>query len=69
MSAYVCLHLQNQLIICMDFGDIQHDLLYVKNLNIMLRKPTDVGMSNLFLIANMLNSLLKGVYQLNIKYK
>ena len=30
---------------------IQHDLLYVKNLNIMLRKPTDVGMSNLFLIV------------------
>ena len=34
----------------MDFGDIWHDLLYVKNLNIALRKPTDVGMSNLFLI-------------------
>ena len=35
----------------MDLGDIWHDLLYVKNLNNTLRKPTDVGMSNLFLIV------------------
>ena len=32
----------------MDFGDIRHDLLYMKNLNNTLRKPTDVGMSNFF---------------------
>ena len=35
----------------MDFGDIQHYLLYVKNLSNTLIKPTDVGMSNLFLIV------------------
>ena len=61
---YVCIcRLQNQLVICMDFGDIRHDLLYVRNLNITLRKPTDVGMSSLFLMvkANTPNSLLKGV--------
>ena len=59
----------------MDFGDIRHDLLYVKNLNKTLRKPTDVGTSNLFLKikAKTLNSLLKGVSiehfdQLKIKY-
>ena len=59
----------------MDFGDIWHDLLYVKNLNNTLRKPTDVGMSNLAFIvkANTLNILLKGIsidhfYQLKIKY-
>ena len=33
----------------MDFG--WHVLLYVKNLNNTLRKPTDVGMSNIFLIV------------------
>ena len=59
----------------MDFGDIPHDLLYGKNLNNTLRKPTDVGMSNLFLIvkSEMLNSLLKSVslehfFQLKINY-
>ena len=59
----------------MDFGDIQHDLLYVKNLSNTLMKPTYLGMSNLFLIvkAKTLNSLLKGVsiehfYQLKIRY-
>ena len=34
----------------MDFGNI-HYLLYVKNLNNTLMKPTNVGMSNLFLIV------------------
>ena len=61
---YVCIcRLPNQLIIYMDFGDIRHDVSYVKNLNITLRKPTDVGMSSLFLIvkADTPNSLLKGV--------
>ena len=36
---------------CIDFGVIRHDLLYVKKLSNMLSKPTDVGMSNLFLIV------------------
>ena len=39
---------------CIDFGVIQHDLLYVKKLKKLsntLSKPTDVGMSNLFLIV------------------
>ena len=31
--------------------DVQHYLLYAKNLNNTLMKPTDVGMSNLFLIV------------------
>ena len=55
--------MQNQLIICLDFGDIQHYLLFVKKLNNTLLKPTDVGMSNLFVILkeNLLNSLLKCV--------
>ena len=35
----------------MDLGDIRHDLLYVKNLNNTLRKPADVGISNLILIV------------------
>ena len=59
----------------MDFGDIWHDLLYVKNLNNTSRKPTDLGMSNLFFIVKRENpnGLLKGVsiehfYQLKIKY-
>ena len=34
----------------MDFGDIRHDLLNVRNLSNTLGKPTDVDMSNLFLI-------------------
>ena len=42
----------------MDFGDIWHDMLYVKNLNNTLRKPTDVGMSNLFLIVKSENAEL-----------
>ena len=54
--SYVYLHLQNQLIICMDFGDIPHDLLYEKNLNNTLRIPTDAGMSNLFLIVKSENA-------------
>ena len=33
----------DQLIICIDFGDIRHDLLNVKSLNKTLRKSTDVG--------------------------
>ena len=37
-------------------GDIQPDLLYVKNLNKTFRKPTDVGMSNLFLIVKSKNA-------------
>ena len=40
----------------MDFGDIPHDLLYEKNLNNTLRKPTDVGLSNLFLIVKSENA-------------
>ena len=40
----------------MDFGDIRLDLLYVNNLNNTLRKPTDVGMSNLFLIVKSKNA-------------
>ena len=40
----------------MDFGDIRHDLLYVKNLNNTLRKPTNVGMSTLFLIVKSKNT-------------
>ena len=40
----------------MDFGDIRHDLLYVKNLENTLRKPTDLGMSNLFLIVKSENA-------------
>ena len=40
----------------MDFGAIRHDLLYVKNLNNTLRKPTDVGMSNLSLIVKSENA-------------
>ena len=40
----------------MDFGDIRLDLLYVNNLNNTLRKPTDVGMSNLFLIVKSENA-------------
>ena len=51
MSAFA-----DQLIICMDFGDIRHDLLYLKNLNDTLRKSTDVGMSNLFLIVKSENA-------------
>ena len=42
----------------MDFGDIQHDLLYVKNLNNTLRNPTDLGMSKLFLIVKSENDEL-----------
>ena len=40
----------------MDFGDIRLDLLYVNNLNYTLRKPTGVGMSNLFLIKKSENA-------------
>ena len=40
----------------MDFGDIRHDLLYVRNLNSTLRKPTDVGMSNLVLLVKSENT-------------
>ena len=32
-------------------GDIRHYLLYVKSLNNILMKPTDVGISHLFLIV------------------
>ena len=42
----------------MDFGDIRQDFLYVKNMNKTLRKPTGVGMSNLFLIVNSENAEL-----------
>ena len=58
---YVCICRIN--LLSGDFGDICHYLLYVKNLNNTLRKPTDVGISNLFLIvkSEQLNSLLKGV--------
>ena len=34
----------------------RYDLIYVKNLNNTLRKPTDVGMSNLFLIVKSENA-------------
>ena len=48
--------MQNQLIIYMDFGDIRRYLSYVRYLNNTLRKPTDVGMSNLFLIVKSENA-------------
>ena len=44
----------------MNFGDIQHDLLFVKNLNKTVRKPTDVGIFD-SKKQKKLNSLLKGV--------
>ena len=40
----------------MAFGDIRLNFLYVNNLNNTLRKPTDVGMSNLFLIVKSENA-------------
>ena len=59
----------------MNFGDIRHDLLYVRNLNNTLRNSTVVGMSNLFLKVKSENAeysvksvSIEHFYQLKIRY-